>query len=80
MMPGSGQKVTRARTGHRIGLFSALCEKTGKLRSRYEIQPSVMRRVPRSAIGRVTAQDAFHLILQVQLVLFQSNFFDLFGF
>ena len=39
-----------------------------------------MRRVPRPAVVRMTAQNAFHLVFQLELDFFQPDFFELFGF
>ena len=39
-----------------------------------------MRCVPLSAVRGVAAQNAFHLIFQLELDLLQSDFFELFGF
>ena len=40
---------------------------------------SAVSGVRRSAVHPVAAQDALHLVFQVQLDLFQSDFFELFG-
>jgi hypothetical protein len=55
------------------------CTSTLALVNRNGVTAALPRGVRRRVVGGVTAQDAFHLILQVQLVLFQSDFFDLFG-
>jgi hypothetical protein len=44
-----------------------------------ERRVSVVRRVARATVRAMTAQYAFHLIFQVELDLFQPDFFELFG-
>src|SRR5438105_1111467 len=44
-----------------------------------ERRVSAVRRVRRADVGAMTAQNVFHLIFEVELDLFQPDFFDLFG-
>ena len=78
-MPGTGRKVTRARN-RSAGLEPVAgppVKKEAENRGRARV--SAVRRVRRAAVRPMTAQNVFHLIFQLELDLFQPDFFELFG-
>jgi hypothetical protein len=50
------------------------------LNERNAVVRSAMRGVGRAIVRRMPAQNAFHLILQVEFAFLQPDFFELFGF
>jgi hypothetical protein len=79
MMPGTGQKVTRARNRSAIGLDRLLALRSKKGSDGALDAVSAVSGVRRSAFHAMTAQDALHLVFHLELDLFQSDFFELFG-
>src|SRR5262245_44171797 len=77
MMPGSGQKVTRASNR---SVRCAGCWPCGEKGTENAVRRSVstVRGVARPAVRPMAAQDIFHLVFNLELDLFQPDFFELF--